>query len=117
MIDLEQLSAVFQELERLVESEEALAAFRPNARLLREAAEQLAEGNLQVRTLAPGHCPTIPTRALAARLLRALDPLPCLDGDEPMDLARGVGRLLGNLVNGVTHEIYRNYDDLIPGSK
>jgi hypothetical protein len=114
LIDLEQLQDVFRDLERLVESEPALSPFRSNARQLREAAEGLATGRFDVPALAEGRCPSVPTRELATRILRILEPLPCLDGDEPMSLARGVGRLLGNLVNGVTHDLYANYEDLIP---
>jgi hypothetical protein len=114
MIDVNALSAVLADLHEYIAGNSQLAAFLPAAEELRANGAALAAGSRNIAPLRRGSPPVLPDRKSARDLVEIMSRIPPIDGDEDADLVRAVARVLGNLVDGITASIFRDFPDEIP---
>jgi hypothetical protein len=111
---LQQILSVFGELNAYVQRENELKDFLNIAAELHDQATGLARGALNVPDLQVEKGPRIPTRAHAQAILDILSALPPVSTDIDLATRLGIGKLLANLVQGVTYSLYSEFSDLIP---
>lgn len=115
-IDLKVLAQTFERLHDFVATEPQLAAFVAAAEELRQQAADLERGTREIPAITDASNKKIPSRQLAAALVDILSEIPPLSATEDEELVLALARLLGNLVDGVTHAVLVDYPDLIPRS-
>lgn len=112
-VDFEGFHAVFVELDEFVTSDPALGAFGEAVTTLREQARQLTLGVRDLPIIARSSA-VIPDRVRAGRLVEIISHLPPMEGGELLADRLALARLLGNLVNGITHAIFSQFPELVP---
>ena len=114
---LQQTAEVFGALREFAVADEHLADFRTIVCELETQAIGLARGNRRVPSVQVSHPPRIPSRAHAKRFVEIMARLPSLEDDVDEATRLAYGRLLENLVIGVTGAIYTDFPELVPHDK
>jgi hypothetical protein len=112
--DLEKTRSVFEQLRMYVASEPQLSDFLPVVLELEEQARRLAEGITDVPALNAKLPDAMPSKYLAERVMKIVSKLPAVGHDFDEVTKLGLGRLLENLVVGVTGTIFSRFPEVVP---
>jgi hypothetical protein len=111
---LNKISDVFDSLRVYIDGESELASFQEIACELQAQAKRLAGGEVRVPELRTLKGPKIPSDVHARAILDILSRLPPVDDHIDYGIRLGIGKLLGNLLAGVTHSLYSDFSYLVP---
>jgi hypothetical protein len=103
----------FDELHALVMSEPALADFLPATAELCAIAARARAGQPLELSVAKEATARIPTRELAERILDVVHRAPGALGTEDAETIRTLAVMHANLVRGVIHALFVDFDDLM----
>lgn len=104
---------VFEKLRAFICGEPRLAAFGPAARQLEEQARSLASGNTNITPLDPKTTARMPSRELAKKITAIVSELPAVGENFDDETKLALGRLLENLVIGITGAIFSAFPEVI----
>lgn len=110
--DLDETRRVFEELRRYVASEPQLSGFLSVVLELEEQARSLVIGKKDVPALTAKLPTSIPSKHLAEQITEIVSKLPAVGEDFDEDTKLGLGRLLENLVIGVTGFVFSDFPEL-----
>lgn len=115
MIDVQMVLRAFVELEAYVCQHAELREFAHVAQALRRAAEQFAQGTPELEFFGTSYpAPRVPTVEHAREIVRIIGQVPTIDGDETTSCQRGFAILNANLVDGIMHDIFARYPEVVP---
>jgi hypothetical protein len=114
---LEETCRVFEDLRAYVASEPQLSEFLPAAVELEAQARQLAKGETDVPPLNAVPAASMPSKYFAERIIEMISRSPAAGHDFDDEAKLGLGRLLENLVIGVTGTIFSDFPEVVPREK
>ena len=116
-LQLEETCKVFEDLRAYVASEPQLSGFLPAVLELEEQARQLVQGVTDVEPLNATPPASMPNKHFAERVMEIVSRLPAVGHDFDDESKLALGRLLENLVVGVTGTIYLDFSEVVPREK